>query len=424
MRENLKLDRKTCKNILVTSKEVSWRSIEVGPHIALRAGVAMVAVVPRVEMGEQFEGPEVIAMRMHLVLPNGRKKEMWDFLILVFVLYNALMVPFGLAFYDFFNLDVSLIGFVCDSSIDALFIIDLFIAFRTTYYDFYGNLVLDRRKVMVHYVRSWFLPDLIASIPYEQIALLIALLAGVTIGSITGLLKLMKLAKLLRLTRLAKKLERIAAAKTFRVLQFVLMLLTFAHWYACLWFWMGSSKPPDEGEAINPLPGMNGTSWIFRTQMEDEHFMMQYLASFYWALSMVMKSPWFHPVAPGEFAFASVMMIFGCVLFAYFLGNVTAVITAANASSGKYRDQIGQSTRPYRSPPCIHSSPLDPDRIPHHLARCRVLTQYAAFASRTGSADRQRRNCLRTPTRCGPSGVAASTVARCSRRFRRTCCQR
>ena len=29
------------------------------------------------------------------------------------------------------------------------------------------------------------------------------------------------------------------------------------------------------------------------------------------------------------------------VLFAYFLGNVTAVITSANASSGKYREMIG-----------------------------------------------------------------------------------
>ena len=35
----------------------------------------------------------------------------------------------------------------------------------------------------------------------------------------------------------------------------------------------------------------------------------------------------------------------GCcagVLFAYFLGNVTAVITAANASGGRYRSQIEQ----------------------------------------------------------------------------------
>jgi hypothetical protein len=55
-----------------------------------------------------------------------------------------------------------------------------------------------------------------------------------------------------------------------------------------------------------------------------------------------MKSPWFHPTSPLEFLGGIFMIIFGCVLFAYFLGNVTAVITAANAAGGRYRGQIEQ----------------------------------------------------------------------------------
>ena len=53
-----------------------------------------------------------------------------------------------------------------------------------------------------------------------------------------------------------------------------------------------------------------------------------------------MKSPWLHPNSPNEFLGATLMIIVGCVLFAYFLGNVTAVITAANAAGGRYRGQI------------------------------------------------------------------------------------
>lgn len=63
-------------------------------------------------------------------------------------------------------------------------------------------------------------------------------------------------------------------------------------------------------------------------------------ASVYWALTTLMKSPWFHPSSPGEFAGAVLMIIFGCVLFAYFIGNVTAVITAANAAGGRYRAKM------------------------------------------------------------------------------------
>jgi hypothetical protein len=69
---------------------------------------------------------------------------------------------------------------------------------------------------------------------------------------------------------------------------------------------------------------------------------MKYTASLYWALTTLMKSPWFHPTSPGEFAIAIALIICGSVFFAYFIGNVTAVITAANAAGGRYRGQIAQ----------------------------------------------------------------------------------
>ena len=58
------------------------------------------------------------------------------------------------------------------------------------------------------------------------------------------------------------------------------------------------------------------------------------------ALTTVMKSPWLHPAAVGEFGLAACMVICGAILFAYFVGNVTAVITASTAASGRYRDTM------------------------------------------------------------------------------------
>lgn len=66
-------------------------------------------------MTEEFEGPDVVARRMHLVLPNGRNKELWDWFVLTLVLYNALVVPFGLSFYDFTDFNVSTGGGVFDA---------------------------------------------------------------------------------------------------------------------------------------------------------------------------------------------------------------------------------------------------------------------------------------------------------------------
>ena len=39
----------------------------------------------------------------------------------------------------------------------------------------------------------------------------------------------------------------------------------------------------------------------------------------------------------------------GCVLFAYFLGNVTAVITAANAAGRHYREKVEKLKRLVRT---------------------------------------------------------------------------
>ena len=42
--------------------------------------------------------PELIAMRMRIILPHSRFKITWDLFILVFVVYNTLMIPIELGF--------------------------------------------------------------------------------------------------------------------------------------------------------------------------------------------------------------------------------------------------------------------------------------------------------------------------------------
>ena len=47
-----------------------------------------------------------------------------------------------------------------------------------------------------------------------------------------------------------------------------------------------------------------------------------YVTSLYWALTMVMKSPWLPPRATGEQMFACSIVVLGAVVFAIFLGQV------------------------------------------------------------------------------------------------------
>jgi len=284
--------------------------------------------------------PEQLAAHIGLIAPNGARKGKWDWFMLALVMYTSISVPYQLAFYAFTDWQNSQFGFVMDVMIDLIYIIDIFVSWRTTYYDREGMLVLDRRMARRRYLKTWFGIDVFASFPFEYLFQLILVNSPI---DVPAALRLPSMVKLLRIYRLGKKINRLSSSKMFRIAEFTGMLLMAAHWYACLWFYLGGLALPAGGEmngTIDSQPGASGTSWVYRLDMYDEGLEMQYASSLYWAVTTLMKSPWFHPNSPYEFIGSTVMIIFGCVLFAYFLGNVTAVITAANAAGGRYRGQI------------------------------------------------------------------------------------
>lgn len=297
-----------------------------------------------IEDEEDYEGPALIARRMHLLLPNGPKKVTWDWFVIVLVLYNAYMIPFDLAFELCLGVEVLAIDIV----VDTLFIIDCCLSFRTTFYDkIDGALVLDYARVRRNYLTSWFAIDFVASVPVEYIAFAVIGLSPLECerGHVSDSVQaatLFKIARLLRLGRLVKKFEKLAAAKAFRVLQLTITLLLVAHWFACIWYKVGASGEahPDCTDDSG-CPGVQGSSWIHRLGISDEVLGVKYFIAFYWALTMVMKSPWLAPASMAEFALASCMALVGSIIFAYFVGNVTAVITSSTQQANKYRDALG-----------------------------------------------------------------------------------
>lgn len=52
-------------------------------------------------------------------------------------------------------------------SVDVTFIIDILINFRTTYVNVADEVESDPAKIAMHYLRGWFLIDLVAAIPFD-----------------------------------------------------------------------------------------------------------------------------------------------------------------------------------------------------------------------------------------------------------------
>ena len=122
----------------------------------------------------------------------------WDMNVMFLAIWNCLSIPFDVAFEP----ENVIYYTILEHFIDICFIIDVFIAFRTTFINSKtGFEVVEGSKIALNYILSGrFFVDLAASIPFENIY---TMLVVVDEGS-NAELKLLGLLKLVRLLRLGR----------------------------------------------------------------------------------------------------------------------------------------------------------------------------------------------------------------------------
>ena len=102
-------------------------------------------------------------------------KAVWDWLILLLVIYTAVFTPYSAAFLlsDQDESQRGDCGYTCspltmvDLIVDIMFVVDIVINFRTTYVNTNDEVVSHPRHIAVHYFKGWFLIDMVAAIPFD-----------------------------------------------------------------------------------------------------------------------------------------------------------------------------------------------------------------------------------------------------------------
>lgn len=102
-------------------------------------------------------------------------KAVWDWLILLLVIYTAILTPYSAAFLlnDQEEQKRRECGYSCsplnvvDLIVDIMFIIDILINFRTTYVNQNEEVVSHPANIAIHYFKGWFLIDMVAAIPFD-----------------------------------------------------------------------------------------------------------------------------------------------------------------------------------------------------------------------------------------------------------------
>uniref|UniRef100_A0A1I8HVR3 Ion_trans domain-containing protein n=1 Tax=Macrostomum lignano TaxID=282301 RepID=A0A1I8HVR3_9PLAT len=111
-----------------------------------------------------------------IILHYSPFKSVWDWFILVLVIYTSISTPYVAAFLldnnqkrklrQQYELNIDPVTGI-DIIIDIMFIIDIIINFRTTYVNKNDEVVTHPGRIAVHYFKGWFLIDVVSAIPFD-----------------------------------------------------------------------------------------------------------------------------------------------------------------------------------------------------------------------------------------------------------------
>ncbi len=296
---------------------------------------------------------------VQVLMPHHTFIKIWEPWIVVCVLWNAVLLPYNLAFDSTVTQQEMVFVDNLDKAIDWMFILDLFLNFAKAYVDDWGALVTDRREIAQTYLSKWFWVDLPATLPFELFVP----------SSQATLINMVKCIRLIRITKILKFLERFRFANSARIMRLFASLMLVCHWIGCIWFFLGynaSAKCSDWPEYFDIERDdilLNGT-WV---NMQTADFVIQpsmdpplcswlsvhnlatarttstqYLKSVYWAVTTITSVGYgdIVPVTDGETLFTILNMLMGAGIYAMIFSNFVSYIARMDQAATKYSEKM------------------------------------------------------------------------------------
>uniref|UniRef100_A0A8C4EQ57 Hyperpolarization activated cyclic nucleotide-gated potassium channel 5 n=1 Tax=Dicentrarchus labrax TaxID=13489 RepID=A0A8C4EQ57_DICLA len=160
---------------------------------------------------------------------------------------NLIGIPMEIAFLDG-NSGLAWEGFNVFS--DTLFLIDVALNFRMGIITEDGEeAILDIKRIRVSYLRTWFIPDVIAAFPIGYILLFAVIMNRLLCATnkmmrILMFVRILSLIRLARVSRLVRFFNEVSNANLevvrlfFRILSLFMMIFLLCHWNGCIQYFV------------------------------------------------------------------------------------------------------------------------------------------------------------------------------------------
>ncbi|XP_064645077.1 potassium voltage-gated channel subfamily H member 6-like isoform X2 [Lineus longissimus] len=295
------------------------------------------------------------AVPKFIILHYSPFKAVWDWVILLLVLYTAVFTPYVAAF--LLNEDETRMKLNKDSStrvknaddnpadplviidliVDIMFIADILINFRTTYVH-NGEVVADPQKIAINYVKGWFLLDAIAAIPFDL------LLFGSGTSDTMTVTGVLKTARLLRLLRVARRIDQYSEYGAAVLLLLMATFTLIAHWLACIFYAIAYIERPLLASKVGWLDYLANKTHMYyyvNDTQSGPDIKTKYITALYFTFTSL-TSIGFGNIAPNtnaEKIFSIFAMLLGSLMSAAIFGNVSSIMLRLYQGTEEYHER-------------------------------------------------------------------------------------
>ena len=259
----------------------------------------------------------------YMLRQNDPQKTKWDLIIIFLAIYNSFQIPFEIAFDP---VDMKLPAFyVLNSCIDLVFLLDIIVNFRTTFYDIEtGDEVFDSKRTGKMYLKGRFTVDLLSTIPFDNIALIFT-------SSSSPILQLFSLLKLVRISRLGRIIERMNVTQdiknALKLFKLIFVIIIYIHCLACLWYVIVTIH-----EEWKPsLDYVDPDADFYNSSLANKYFITLYQAV------LLLTGNDILPRGTFQVAFVSISITIGAIINANIFGNMALIISDLNKKSAEFQ---------------------------------------------------------------------------------------
>ncbi|CAI5526129.1 unnamed protein product [Closterium sp. Naga37s-1] len=297
-----------------------------------------------------FKAALAAAMRVRIpiVHPYSRFRRDVNLIVGACIAYNLWEVLYMVAF----DLRATGAWLILDSCLSLVYLADVLLGFKTGYLTrekhvmgeggvkmmLPQQIVMDQRRIVWHYLRTWFVVDVLSSLPIDLI--ISSALAQSSVGFwLSAALRLLKLLRLRRLGQATQQLRQSALAGLYMEMTIlVLQICMVCHVGACAFALIGRLETAPESW----LAAFNWSNGGSQETLESAPHGVVYAAAYYWAMVTFASVGYgdIHPVDTlAERLFATAYILLTSILLGYAIGQISSLIYSSRARRESVRQR-------------------------------------------------------------------------------------